>query len=304
MQSELSIRFNDGGYKNWIKAGLCLQKIRDCILGFVITEIEKFHQVLLGTNPNLRQGICKNSCKSHGTKFQTACFVCREWKKEILRHHTDQNSTIYWGNCCPLLWPTNAWEVAKVYMPRGQANRRGPENCDAAALLNLFIFCDHFHFERRKVIEVIKCRNDLMHSIEMSVSAEWFENYKRKILILLKEFESIPEATAANKMIHEVTSSDWKVKMTVTDAVDATVRFTDEEIGVGEICNIELNLIKEWAEELNFALEEQEPLQQHLNSLNRFKEFLKQNKELESELHKELQQLFILEKRLNNGKDL
>ncbi|XP_072901652.1 uncharacterized protein CXorf38-like isoform X2 [Hemitrygon akajei] len=259
MQSELSIRLNDGGYKNWIKAGLCLQKIRDCILGFVRTEIEKFHHVLLGTNPNLRQGICKNSCKSHGTK---------------------------------------------VYMPRGQANRRGPENCDAAALLNLLIFCDHFHFERRKVIEVIKCRNDLMHSIEMSVSAEWFENYKRKILVLLKEFESIPEATAANKMISEVTSSDWKVKMTVTDAVDATVRFTDEEIGVGEICNIELDLIKEWAEELSFALEEQEPLQQHLNSLNRFKEFLKQNKELESELHEELQQLFILEKRLNNGKDL
>ncbi|XP_051870107.1 uncharacterized protein CXorf38-like isoform X2 [Pristis pectinata] len=271
MQSELSIRLNDDGYKNWIKAGLCLQKIRDCLHGFVRTEIEKFHQILLGTNPNLRQRICSNYCRSQGTKFQKACFVCEEWKREILKHHTNQNSTIYWGNCSPLLWPTNAWEVAKVYMPRGQANRRGPENCDAAALLNLFIFCDHFHFERQKLIE---------------------------------EFQNIPEAKAANKMIQEVTSSDWKVKMTVTDAVDAAVKFTDEEFDVGEVYNVELDLIKEWAEELSLALEEQEPLQQHLNSLNTFKEFLKRNKELESMLHKELQQLFILEKRLNSGKDL
>ncbi|XP_051870108.1 uncharacterized protein CXorf38-like isoform X3 [Pristis pectinata] len=192
----------------------------------------------------------------------------------------------------------------EVYMPRGQANRRGPENCDAAALLNLFIFCDHFHFERQKLIEVIKCRNDLMHSVEMSVSVEWFKNYRRKILVLLQEFQNIPEAKAANKMIQEVTSSDWKVKMTVTDAVDAAVKFTDEEFDVGEVYNVELDLIKEWAEELSLALEEQEPLQQHLNSLNTFKEFLKRNKELESMLHKELQQLFILEKRLNSGKDL
>uniref|UniRef100_UPI00398F60CC uncharacterized protein CXorf38-like isoform X1 n=1 Tax=Pristiophorus japonicus TaxID=55135 RepID=UPI00398F60CC len=303
MQSELSIRLNDEGYKNWIKAGFCLQKIRDCLLGFVCTEIEKFHQFLLSTNSFLRQRICNNFCKPQGTKFQRACCLCEEWKREILKHHTNQNSTIYWDNCSPSLWPKHAWEVAKVYMPRGQAKSRGPENCDAAALLNLINFCDQFEFvERQKVIQVIKCRNDLMHSVEMSVSAEWLHNYIQKILILLQEFQHIPEAKAANKMIQKIASSDWQVQITGTDAVDTALKFTDEEINAGEIFNVELELIREWMQELCLTLEEQEALlAQHLNSLNTFKEFLKQNKKLESVLYNELQQLYTLEKKLKSG---
>ncbi|XP_078415868.1 uncharacterized protein CXorf38 homolog isoform X2 [Cetorhinus maximus] len=303
MQSELSIRLNDEGYKNWIKAGFCLQKIRDCLLGFVNTEMEKFHQFLLQTNWLLGREICKNFCRPQGTKFQRACFLCEEWKKEILNHHTNQNNVIYWGNCSPQLWPKCAWEVAKVYMPRGQANRQGPEKSDAAALLNLINSCDQFNFvERQKVIEIIKCRNDLMHSVEMRVSAEWLDNYRKKILVLLQEFQHVPEAKAANKIIQEIASSDWQVQITTTDEVDA-LKFTNEEIDVGQIFNAELELIREWVEELGFTVEEQEALYiQHLNSLNTFKEFLKQNKELESVLHKEIEQLHTLEKKLKSGK--
>ncbi|XP_078265332.1 uncharacterized protein CXorf38-like isoform X1 [Rhinoraja longicauda] len=300
MQSELNIRFNDKGYKNWIKAGLCLLKIRDCLLGFVSTEIVKFHGFLSHNNSILQRKRCTNSCRSQGTKFHVACFVCSEWKKEILNHHTNQNSTIYWGNCSPSLWPTKPWEVAKVYMPRGQANRQ-PEKVDVAALLNLFIFCDHFHFERQKVIEVIKCRNELMHSVEMSVSLEWMKNYRQKIFALLQEFQQIPKVEATNKMIQEIISADWNVCMTETDTMDASAEFA-VEINVEEISRFEFDVIKEWIEELGLALEEQEPSPQHLNSLNTLTEFFQQNKELESVFRKELQQLFIL--RSSNGKDL
>ncbi|XP_038658048.1 uncharacterized protein CXorf38-like isoform X3 [Scyliorhinus canicula] len=252
MQSELSIRLNDEGYKNWIKAGFCLQKIRDCLLRFVNTEMEKFHQFLLRTNSVLQRESCKYFCRPAGTNFQRACSLCEEWKRELLNHHTNQNNVIYWGNCSPPLWPKYAWEVAKVYMPRGQANRQGPEKCDVAALLNLINSCDQFDFvERQKVIEIA--------------------------------------------------SSDWQVQITETDAVDA-LKFTDEEINADVIFNAELELIREWMEELCFAVEEQEPLQiQHLNSLNTFKELLKQNKELESVLHQEVEQLYNLEKKLKSG---
>ncbi|XP_043556780.1 uncharacterized protein CXorf38-like isoform X3 [Chiloscyllium plagiosum] len=251
MQSELSIRLNDGGYKNWIKAGFCLQKIRDCLIGFVISEMEKFHQFLLHNNSLLRREICKNSCRPQGTKFQGACPLCEVWKREILKHHTIQNNVIYWGNCSPPLWPKQAWEVAKVYMPHGQANTRGPGKCDVAALLNLIISCDRFDFvERQKVIEVA--------------------------------------------------SSDWQVQLMETDGVDA-LKFTDE-IDTGEILNAELELLREWIQELCFTMEEQEALDvQHINSLNTFKEFLKQNKELENVLHKEVQQLYAVEKRWKHG---
>ncbi|XP_020383396.1 uncharacterized protein CXorf38 isoform X2 [Rhincodon typus] len=251
MQSELRIRLNDDGYKNWIKAGLCLQKTRNCLIGFVISEMEKFHQFLLHANSLLWREICKNSCRPQGTKFQGACDLCEEWKTEILKHHTNQNNVLYWGNCSPPLWPKQAWEVAKVYMPHGQANTRGPEKCDVAALLNLIISCDWFDFvERQKVIEIA--------------------------------------------------SSDWQVQLTETDAVDA-VKFTDE-IDAGEILNAELELLREWMQELRFTMEEQEGLDmQHLNSLNTFKEFLKQNEELKNVLHEEVQQLYAVEKRWKNG---
>ncbi|XP_067896754.1 uncharacterized protein CXorf38-like isoform X1 [Heterodontus francisci] len=303
MQSELSIRLNDEGYKNWIKAGFCLQKIRDCLMGFVNTEMEQFHQFLLRTNSFLQQEVCKNFCRPQRTQFQRACSLCQEWKREILNHHANQNSVIYWGNCSPPLWPKHAWEVAKVYMPHGQANKRGPEKCDAAALLNLINSCDQFDFvERHKVIEIIKCRNDLMHSVEMSVSAEWLDNYRQKILVFLEEFQHIPEAKAVNKMIQEIASSDWQVQMTGTETVDAALKFTDEEINADKIFNVELELIREWVQEMCFTVEEQEALHtQHLNGLNTFKEFLKQNKELESMLHKEIQQLYTLEKKLKNA---
>ncbi|XP_048397342.1 uncharacterized protein CXorf38-like isoform X2 [Stegostoma tigrinum] len=326
MQSELRIRLNDDGYKNWIKAGLCLQKTRNCLIGFVISEMEKFHQFLLHANSLLWRKICRNSCRPQGTEFQGACDLCEEWKTEILKHHTNQNNVLYWGNCFPPLWPKQAWEVAKVYMPRGQANTLGPEKCDVAALLNLIISCDWFDFiERQKVIEetgirqwidsveeltrtcltnnillIIKCRNVLMHSVEMRVSTEWLDNYVQKTVVLLQAFQHISEAKTAIRIIQEIASSDWQVQLTETDAVDA-VNFTDE-IDAGEISNAELELLREWMQELHFTVEEQEGLDaQHLNRLNTFKEFLKQNKELKNVLHEEVEQLYDVERRWKNG---
>lgn len=70
MQSELNIRFNYKGYKYWMKAGWCLLKIRDCPLGFVSTEIVKFHNFLSDTNSILQIKRCTNSCRSQGTKVR------------------------------------------------------------------------------------------------------------------------------------------------------------------------------------------------------------------------------------------
>ncbi|XP_048397347.1 uncharacterized protein CXorf38-like isoform X6 [Stegostoma tigrinum] len=276
MQSELRIRLNDDGYKNWIKAGLCLQKTRNCLIGFVISEMEKFHQFLLHANSLLWRKICRNSCRPQGTEFQGACDLCEEWKTEILKHHTNQNNVLYWGNCFPPLWPKQAWEVAKVYMPRGQANTLGPEKCDVAALLNLIISCDWFDFiERQKVIEETGIR-------------QWIDSV-----------EELTRTCLTNNILL-IASSDWQVQLTETDAVDA-VNFTDE-IDAGEISNAELELLREWMQELHFTVEEQEGLDaQHLNRLNTFKEFLKQNKELKNVLHEEVEQLYDVERRWKNG---
>ncbi|XP_043928260.1 uncharacterized protein CXorf38-like isoform X5 [Protopterus annectens] len=153
--SELASRLNDVGYKNWMKAGYCLLKLRNGLKELVSVEMSVFHQNLIKQNTVLRAG-CIGGCKPRGKQFHPNCSVCREWRNEILSHHTNRNGEINWGNCRPWLWSSEHWEVAKAYMPRGSADIQGPDKCDAAALLNLIGFCDHFRFvSQQKVREIL-----------------------------------------------------------------------------------------------------------------------------------------------------
>lgn len=44
--------------------------------------------------------------------------------------------------------------LLQAFMPRGLADKTGPEECDAVALLSLINSCDHFLVDRKKVTEV------------------------------------------------------------------------------------------------------------------------------------------------------
>ncbi|KAF4027181.1 hypothetical protein G4228_019495 [Cervus hanglu yarkandensis] len=92
----------------------------------------------------------------------------------------------------------------QAFMPRGQADKTGPEECDAVALLNLINSCDHFVVDRRKVTEVIKCRNEIMHSSEMKVSSVWLRDFQMKIQNFLNEFKNIPEIVAVYSQIEQI----------------------------------------------------------------------------------------------------
>lgn len=54
-------------------------------------------------------------------QFGSACPLCNEWRREILRHHTKPSGVINWGNCRPWLWPAEHWELAKVGHSKLQA---------------------------------------------------------------------------------------------------------------------------------------------------------------------------------------
>ncbi|XP_043361805.1 uncharacterized protein CXorf38 homolog isoform X2 [Dermochelys coriacea] len=154
---ELAARLNCAEYKNWVKAGHCLVLLRDALQRFAGEQLRAFHRQLLARlAPPGR--LCRSRCRClpRGRQFQPSCSLCTEWKKEILNHHTNRNGEVHWGNCKPWLWPSNSWELAKAYMPRGQMDISGPDKCDAAALLNLFNFCDHFSgIDKKKVRELL-----------------------------------------------------------------------------------------------------------------------------------------------------
>ncbi|XP_072850328.2 uncharacterized protein CXorf38 homolog isoform X3 [Pogona vitticeps] len=157
--AELAARLNCAEYKNWVKAGHSLVLLRAALERFAGEQVEAFHRQLVARDaarlspPGRR---CSGQCAPRGKQFQPACSLCKEWKKEILNHHTHRTGEVNWGNCRPWLWPSNPWELAKAYMPRGKADSCGPDKCDASALLNLFSFCDHFsNIDQKKVRELL-----------------------------------------------------------------------------------------------------------------------------------------------------
>ncbi|EDL35694.1 RIKEN cDNA 1810030O07 [Mus musculus] len=205
--SELAARLNCAEYKNWVKAGHCLLLLRSCLQGFIDREVLSFHRGLLAAVPGLGpHATCRGGSRCSPRARQPQCQVCAEWKHEILRHHINRNGDVHWGNCKPGLWPKDPWEVAKAFMPRGLADKRGPEECDAVALLSLINSCDHFVVDRKKVTEVIKCRNEIMHSSEMKVSSTWLRDFQIKIQNFLNEFKNIPEIVAVYSRIEQISN--------------------------------------------------------------------------------------------------
>uniref|UniRef100_A0A8C8S7I7 Chromosome X open reading frame 38 n=1 Tax=Pelusios castaneus TaxID=367368 RepID=A0A8C8S7I7_9SAUR len=302
--ADLAARLNCAEYKNWVKAGHCLLLLRDALQRFAGERLREFHRQLLARSPArlaapLGSPGCRARCLPRGRQFQNSCSLCTEWKKEILNHHTNKNGEVHWGNCKPWLWPSNSWEVAKAYMPRGQMDVSGPDKCDAAALLNLFNFCDQFSgIDQKKVREVIKCRNELMHSSEMKVPSSWLKEFEKRIRNLLNEFQNVPEAMAAGTRIEKLLSSDWAVYVPgEDDQPDGWEENTAVCMTESQISEIEMELIKERLKEIYLLVEEQEMLsEENLNRIQMIKDFLEDNSDLQISLREDMQRLEGLEK--------
>lgn len=293
--SELAVRLNCAEYKNWVKAGHCLLLLRGCLHGFIRREVLAFHRGLLAADPGLGpRATCRSGsrCSPRARQFHPQCEVCAEWKREILKHHTNRNGDVHWGNCRPGLWPVDAWEVAKAFMPRGLADKTGPEECDAVALLSLINSCDHFLVDRKKVTELIKCRNEIMHSSEMKVSSMWLRDFQRKIQNFLNEFKNIPEIATVYFRVEELLTSDWAVHIPEEDQRDGCEYEAGVYLSESQVNEIEMELLKEKLQEMYLQAQEQEVLPEEIsNRLEVVKEFLRNNEDLRNGLTKDMQKL-------------
>ncbi|XP_034859091.1 uncharacterized protein CXorf38 homolog isoform X2 [Mirounga leonina] len=253
--SELAARLNCAEYKNWVKAGHCLLLLRGCLQGFVAREVLAFHRGLLAAAPSLGpRAACRSGsrCNPHARQFQPQCQVCAEWKREILKHHTNRNGDVHWGNCRPGRWPVDAWEVAKV----------------------------------------IKCRNEIMHSSEMKVSSLWLRDFQMKIQNFLNEFKNIPEIVATYTRIEQLLTSDWAVHIPAQDQRDGCEYETGVYLSESQVNEIEMELLKEKLQEIYLQAQEQDVLPEEiLNQLQVVKEFLRSNKDLRNGLTEDLQKL-------------
>ncbi|KAM9428077.1 uncharacterized protein CXorf38 homolog [Salvelinus alpinus] len=293
VHEELSARLNDGGYKNWLKAGYCLLKLREGLHPFTDTEMRSFHGNLVTRNPGLRRP-CRSGCRSKGNQLYSVCVVCTEWRTVILRHHTNPRGMVNWGNCRPPLWNQDHWELAKAYMPRGQAGVKGAELCDVSALLNLLNFCSHFNYvDQHCVREVIRCRNELMHSCEMRVCDQWMRRYQVSIQQLLQQFTHLPEVAAAGQQILEMLAVDLSVLVPGVDRVDGSV---SEGLEPESISQWETDLLRERLQELLTDTDTQDT-----EELLRLRDFLLANRDLSDQFSSELQTITSMETQMRRG---
>ncbi|KAE8623035.1 hypothetical protein XENTR_v10005466 [Xenopus tropicalis] len=289
----LLLRLNCQEYKNWMKAGQCLLLLKDSLQEFIASEMSAFHKHLSNRIPPPR---ARCQCRARGRQFNPGCLVCAEWKKHILEHHTNRNGEIHWGNCDPSLWSGHYWEVAKAYMPRGCTDKKRPEACDASALLNLITTCDHFRGpDLSKVREVIKCRNDLMHSSDMKVSSAWLRQFGNKIQNFVSEFRHVPGIKEEGSKIQEVLQSDWAVLEQNLDTYDGFTLECDAANPVFPICDLELLMIDEMLQELYYQLEEEDTLsEKDLDNFQTMQNFLSEHKDLQSVFQSKMDKLALL----------
>ncbi|XP_060900089.1 uncharacterized protein CXorf38 homolog [Labrus mixtus] len=300
---ELAVRLNDREYKNWLKAGRCLLILKEGLHPFITHHMRAFHGHLLNQNTRLRRPCATSACKPRGNKLSSVCRSCSEWQTEILKHHKQRDVTVNWDNCLPPHWRTDHWELAKAYMPRGQGKVKGADQCDASALLNLINYCDHFQSVDHKCVrEVIRHRNELMHSCELGVKDEWMRHYQTALRNLLLQFRHVPQMATAGRHIEEMLTVDLSIWVSGLDCLDSagldgleTDTVSQWETNADLISQWEAELLQERLQELLHA--DDDTKAQDSEQLKRLAGFLQANRDLGARFSAELQTIGSLEER-------
>nr|XP_015218820.1 PREDICTED: uncharacterized protein LOC102686979 isoform X1 [Lepisosteus oculatus] len=309
MAALMQHRFTDTEYKNWLKTTMTLLLLRTRLETFLENETETFHSQLgnklMGQKCQARPPCNTKSCGPQGTKPPQVCPACTQWKDEILSNHSNRKGIIYWNNSRPHLWPTEKWEVAKVYMPRGNKDHSKVQDFDISAFLNLMKVCTHFkkYVNTIALDQVTNVRNKMMHSADMKVATQDMMTHMQKILHLVTELKKhVPSMFELETAIKELQETELNILLgNVEQKPDLPVfesgSLVDTLLSVQKIHDLEQQALKEKIESLALRFEDEKILPESHEELCMMKEFLDQNKDLLVQLGPQVKQLnFIFEK--------
>ncbi|XP_066267097.1 adventurous-gliding motility protein Z-like [Branchiostoma lanceolatum] len=206
----LKDRRNSDGYKNWLRVGLALLATRDGLTDVTLRAARELHAELKD-----KLGDSVESCKCNPKKKQE-CDDCKPWRQELESYYKGAKSQIYWTNCTPNKWSKEPWEVAKVFMPRGQStDNTGPQTSDTSALLNFIVHCKFcFKFvSANSSQKVIAVRNRAMHSADLTFSQKEFQDHMAALLNLMHDpkLGSDPAAQKAADEISKIQTEDFQI---------------------------------------------------------------------------------------------
>ena len=147
--TSLDERLKNSNYANWLQVTLGLRYVKDGLCTVTERVISEFQEEIRKQNNIVdvcNSGKCNSKkIKSKGVdKFRCPNNVCNSFLKSIVAEHTNAKE-IHWENSEVQQWAEKCWEIAKVYMSRGQtpANTE-PATTDCAGLLQLISKCKQF----------------------------------------------------------------------------------------------------------------------------------------------------------------
>ncbi|KAI4877120.1 hypothetical protein NFI96_026477 [Prochilodus magdalenae] len=282
-------RFRDKEYKNWLKSAENLYILRSSLRDFVEKKTETYHSSLRAA---LQEHNCVQKCKKYQPtqkKSPQLCASCERWKDAILQRHSAPKN-IHWENVEPHLWPTDQWEVAKVYMPGGQNKHRCFEDFDISAILNFMSNCKLFNTLIKKdlLLKVISLRNTVMHSPDFRLKEDRMKQGLKDIKTLAQHLEPhIPN-------LQETISDKIKQFDTVLENYPGQVSPPDGKKDNLELLDREQQALKEKIEFLTQRYE----ANQHAEikeEVQGMKNFLDQNKDVLENLRPQVDKLNVIQ---------
>ncbi|KAL3857961.1 hypothetical protein ACJMK2_012585 [Sinanodonta woodiana] len=200
-------RFSDGQYKNWLKCSLSLIIMKEGLHGYTDNEVKQLHgnitqkvsSISFASSTSNQCGSCSSkNIRLTGSprKWSISCNnnICDKWLQHILAvHDNPRNPSINWKNADISQWPVDCYQVAKIFMPKGQDKTvKMPNDLDAPAILSLFKYCNWFRKDlpnTQIMSDLIDFRNEVLHSGDLKVSDSDKDSKIDLMIQLLKDLE-------------------------------------------------------------------------------------------------------------------
>lgn len=148
--STLEERLEDEEYKLWVKAGVCIAAVKEGLAEFAHTRSQRAHthvKTALKNNTSVN-----NTCQHANIQFDRglkkwSLGCCQDFQAyvdelENLKFPPFTFKQSNWNNTDIKKWPTEHWEMMKVFMNPGQtAAQKDPSKSDLSAILNFITHC-------------------------------------------------------------------------------------------------------------------------------------------------------------------
>jgi len=173
-QASVVGQLNDEEYLNWLKAATVLHCTTVVLQKFCEREMIIFHRSLsTAAHGNIR---CLGPCTTanlvytgrngiHNWSIACPNNVCSKYLTGVLAARTRTQLRLHFENSNIGQWPTEAWQVAKLYMAFGQdPASTSSADTDAAGLLQLMTNCTHFNAALRSKADDVSLQYSTMFS--------------------------------------------------------------------------------------------------------------------------------------------